>query len=73
MSCLWSGPDNVDMLGPRGHNVDCPHSLRGPYVGNPHRPNATLLMRSTLNQLNGSASGQCVVKCRFHVIPIFTI
>ena len=46
------------MLVPRGHNVDGPHLLRWPKVGNPHRPNATLLVGSTWDQHDGSTSGQ---------------
>ena len=43
-------PDNIDILGARGHNVDCPHLLHGPNVSNPHRPDGTLLTGSTWNQ-----------------------
>ena len=66
-----SYPDNIDMLGQRGHNVDGSNSLHGPNFGNPHRPNVTLLAGSTWNQHDGSTSVQRVVKCRFHVIPTF--
>ena len=60
-TCFSQGPDNIDMLGPRGQNVDSQQSLCEPNVGNPYVPNATLLVGSTLNQYDGSTSGQRLV------------
>ena len=51
--------DNIDMLGPHGHNNVGQHSLCGPNVGNLHRSNAYLLVGSC-NQHDGSTQGQRV-------------
>ena len=59
------------MLDPRGHDVDRPHSLRGPDVGSPRGPNASLLVGSTWNPHDGSTSDPHMPECRFHVEPTF--
>ena len=64
-------PDSNDMLDPRGHNVDRPHSLRGSDVGNPRGPNVTLLVGATWNPHDGSTSDPHMPECRFRVEPTF--
>ena len=62
-------PDSNDMLDPRGHDVDRPHSLRGSDVGNPRGPNVTLLVGATWNPHDGSTSDPHMPECRFRVEP----
>ena len=64
-------PDSNDMLDPRGHDVDRPHSLRGSDVGGPRGPNASLLVGSTWYTHDGSTSDPHMPECRFHVEPTF--
>ena len=64
-------PDSNDMLDPRGHDVDRPHSLRGSDVGSPRGPNASLLVGSTWNPHDGSTSDPHMPECGFHVEPTF--
>ena len=64
-------PDSNDMFGPREHDVDRPHSLRGSDVGSPRGPNASLLVGSTWNPHDGSTSDPRMPECRFHVEPTF--
>ena len=53
--------------------VGGPYLLCCPKVGNPHRPNASLLIGSTWDQHDGSMLGQCKVECRLHVINMIVI
>ena len=66
-------PNSNDMLDPPGHDVDCPHSLRGSYVGSPCGPNASLLVGSTWNPHDGSTSDPHMPECRFQVEPILSL
>ena len=68
---LFIIPDSNDMLDPRGHDVDRPHSLRGSDVGSPRGPNASLLVGSTWNPHDGSTSDPHMPECGFHVEPTF--
>ena len=63
-------PDSNDMLDPRGHDVDRPHSLRVSDVGNPGT-NASLLVGATWDPHDGSTSDPHMPECRFHVAPTF--
>ena len=65
-------PDSNDMLDPRGHDVDRPHSFRRSDVGSPRKPNASLLVGSTWNPHDGSTSDPHMPECRFHVQPTST-
>ena len=71
ISFLEYPPDSIDILGPRGLKVVRRRLLREFDVGNPHWPNATLLVRSTSIPHVGSTSGPHVITCRFHVGPTF--
>ena len=52
---------SIDTLGPRGLKVVGRRLLRGSDVGNPHWPNATLLIGSTSSPHVGSTSGPHVI------------
>ena len=49
------------MFGSSGLNVGGPHLVRWSNVGNPHRPDAALLVGSMWDKHDGSTSGQRMV------------
>ena len=52
INSIGHNPDNINMLGIHGHNMDGPHSPRRPNISNPHQSNATLLVQWDLRGPN---------------------